>query len=116
MKTSTSGATLGQEVSEKAWNRVLTGLERKERLSPGALISSCWRWLTFYPRPVWFSACAAAALIVALFAADMGGLQGTRLAHPVVEYVESQSSQVLVFSPQESSLTVIWVFESEGEG
>lgn len=98
-------------LSDRAWAHVKAGIESRERLSPGSRLLAWWRWLTFYPRPVWASAFAAAALVVALVTTNTARHQSTKLAHPVVEYVESQSSQVMVFMPEQSPITVIWFFE-----
>ncbi len=98
-------------LSEQEWARLEEAVEKKKRIFIENPFLNLWRWLTFYPRPVWVSAFAAAALIVALTTTNMLHYGETSLSHPVVEYVESESSQVMVIMPEQSPVTVIWFFE-----
>lgn len=96
---------------ERGWPQVMEGMTRKTQFSPGSALLQWWRWLSFYPRPIWVSSFAAIALIVALTAANVIFSGDARAAAPVVEYVESDSSKVMVLTSQEKPVTVIWLFE-----
>ncbi len=98
-------------LSDRAWDSFKESVNQKERLFNAGTLINCWRWLAFYPRPIWASAIAASALLVVFTTAGMVSYQGSKNIHPVVEYVDSPSSQVMVLMPEQSPVTVIWVFE-----
>jgi anti-sigma factor RsiW len=112
IKTAGMAVRSQASLSEQEWGRLKEALTKKKRIFAENPFMNLWRWLTFYPRPVWVSAFAAAALIVALTTINMLHYGEASLSHPVVEYVESESSQVMVIMPEQSPVTVIWLFEN----
>lgn len=113
MNASSATARAERLAPERDWRRVMEGMTRKTQFSPGSALLQWWRWLSFYPRPVWVSGFAAIALIVALAAANVIFSGSVPAAPPVVEYVESSSAKVMVLTPEEKPVTVIWLFEEE---
>lgn len=106
-----SAPGIDEVMNDRAWSGIVEGMGRRDRPTLGAGVTDFWRWVSFYPRPVWLSTFAAAALAVALLIPFGMNHDKTIYSHPVVEFVESSSAHVIVLMPDENPVTVIWIFE-----
>ena len=99
------------------WQKIEREIQSKEK---SAWKETIWRWLDAMPmlrKRVWVP---AAAMIVAILLALAPSLFKKTISPSdlsVVEYVESQSYNVMVYESEKGNVTVIWLLESpEGEG
>ena len=94
----------------RVWQRIEKGIEREEAFSRRASVG---RWIgAAFRRRVWIPAAAA---IVALFLVLVpSALRKSPSLNDtsVVEYVESQNYNVMVYESDRGNVTVIWLFES----
>ncbi len=99
------------------WQKVERGIQQDEKPAWPERISRWFRAGSILRRKVWVPAAAA---IVALFLA-LAPSVFKKVTSPaeasVVEYVESQDYNVMVYESEKGNMTVIWLFEGpETEG
>ena len=93
------------------WQKIEREIQQDEKPAWSELISRWFRTGSILRRKIWVPAAAA---IVALFLA-LAPSVFKKAASPsdasVVEYVESQNYNVMVYESDKSNVTVIWLFE-----
>ena len=94
------------------WQRIEREIQPKDKLS---WKESIWRWFDVRPmfrKRVWVP--AAAAIVAILLALTPSLLKKTPSSSDlsVVEYVESQSYNVMVYESDKGNVTVIWLLDS----
>jgi hypothetical protein len=93
------------------WEKIERGIRLEEK-SP--LLESLRSWLNISPsfkKKVWVPAVATIAIIILLIAPILFKKIPSHTDQSVVEFVESQTYNVMVYEPEKSSMTVIWLFE-----
>lgn len=99
------------------WQRIEREIQSKEK---SAWKGTIWRWLDVTPilrKRVWVPAAAAIVVILLALAPSLFKKTISPSDLSVVEYVESQSYNVMVYESEKGNVTVIWLLESpEGEG
>lgn len=104
------------EVAQKedfqwVWQKVKRGIELRERPTWWEVFQSWLGISSLFRRRVWIPAVAVAVILI-LVTAQMLFKKST--FHPnssVVEYVESQTNNVMVYESETGEVAVIWLFE-----
>jgi anti-sigma factor RsiW len=107
---------LKEETFPWVWEKIERGIRLGKKPSWQESVRS---WLDLSPllrKKVWIPA-VATAIVLALVASPLLFKKTPSLSAPsVVEYVESQTYNVMVYEAEKAKVTVIWLFEEmEGE-
>jgi anti-sigma factor RsiW len=100
----------GKEDFQWVWQKVERGLRREEK---PAFWETLQRWLQIPPlskKRVWIPAAAMAMILLitlSLFFKKNPSYQSVS----VVEYIESDTNNVMVYESEDSKVTVIWLFD-----
>ncbi|MGQ9646056.1 MAG: zf-HC2 domain-containing protein [Thermodesulfobacteriota bacterium] len=92
------------------WEKIERGIQKRERSGLWDLLKS---WLGLTPllkTKIWIPAVVAAALIVLIAAPLLYKKISSYPALSVVEYVESNTYNVMVYELENQKVTVIWLF------
>jgi anti-sigma factor RsiW len=97
------------------WQKIEKGIQRKER--PG-LLDLLKSWLDVTPllkRKILIPAVAAAVVLILITAPFLYEKIASYPVVSVVEYVESETYNVMVYELETPQVTVIWLFEDQEE-
>jgi anti-sigma-K factor RskA len=106
---------VGKESFPWVWEKVERGIQRKER--PG-LWESLWSWLdvtSLRKKKILIPAVAAAVILVLITAPLLYKKISSYPVLSVVEYVESETYNVMIYELETPQVTVIWLFEGPEE-
>jgi len=98
------------------WQKIERGIRLEEKPS---LWGSLRSWLDITPlfkKRVWIPAIAMIAIIIFITASILFKKIPSHSDLSVVEYVESQTHNVMVYESEKSTVTLIWLFEEPEEG
>jgi predicted anti-sigma-YlaC factor YlaD len=109
-----------EEAAEKenfpwVWERIERGIQRKERLG---LLDFLKSWLDVTPllkRKILIPAVAAAVVLILITVPLLFKKTTSYPTLSVVEYVESETYNVMVYELESPQVTVIWLFEGPEE-
>jgi anti-sigma factor RsiW len=109
-----------EEAAEKedfpwVWQKIEKGIQRKERVSLWGFLKSYFDVTPFLKRKVLIPAVAAAVILVLITAPLLYEKFSSYPALSVVEYVESETYNVMVYEMETPQVTVIWLFEGPEE-
>jgi hypothetical protein len=93
------------------WTKIKRNVEQKERSSWRERLRS---WLDISPlfkKRVWIPAVTVVAILLIITAQLFFKKELPSPGPSVVEYVESQFYDVMVYEPEKAKVTVIWLFE-----
>jgi anti-sigma factor RsiW len=110
LKSSLEKETATAEETGQMWTRIASEIRRKERR---ASWRPDWSWLRWRPltlRNAWIPGLAAAALALIVLVPFLLQSPSTP-AGSVVEYVESQTHNVMVYEFEKTKVTVIWLLD-----
>ena len=97
------------------WQKIEKGIQRKERLG---LLDSLKSWLDVTPllkRKIWIPAVAAAVILILITAPLLFKKTTSYPPLSVVEYVESETYNVMIYESEDEKVTVIWLFNGPQE-
>jgi len=101
---------VGEENFQWVWQKIERGIREEER---PAFWETLQRWLQIPPlskRRVWIP--AAAMVMILLIALPLFFKKNPSYqSASVVEYIESETNNVMVYESENSKVTVIWLFE-----
>jgi predicted anti-sigma-YlaC factor YlaD len=98
------------------WQKIEREIQTREKPSWRESIRA-WFGLSFpFRRRVWIPAVAAALLIIAIVSPLLFKETPSKTELSIVEYVQSDTNNVMVFESEKENLAIIWLFEgTEGE-
>lgn len=106
---------VGKESFPWVWEKIEKGIQRKERVGLWDFLKS---WLDVTPllkRKILIPAVAAAVILILITAPFLYKKISSYPAPSVVEYVESETYNVMVYELEAPQVTVIWLFEGPEE-
>ncbi len=99
------------------WQKIERGIQKDEKPAWSELISRWFRAGLILRRKVWLPAAAAIVALFLALAPPVFRKATSPSEASVVEYVESQNYNVMVYESEKGNVTVIWLFEGpETEG
>src|SRR4030042_6866401 len=106
---------MGKESFPWVWEKIEKGIQRKERLGLWDFLKS---WLDITPllkRKILIPAVAAAFILILITAPLLHKKISSYPVPSVVEYVESETYNVMIYELETPQVTVIWLFEGPEE-
>jgi anti-sigma factor RsiW len=97
------------------WEKIERGIQQKE--GPG-FWESLRDWLNFpslLKRKIWIPAAATAVILILVMAPLLFKKTSSYPVPSVVEYVESETYNVMIYQPENQEVTVIWLFNGPEE-
>jgi anti-sigma factor RsiW len=109
-----------EEAAEKetfpwVWEKIERGIQREEKPGPW---ESLWSWLdisSLYKKKILIPAVAAAVILILITAPLLYKKMSSYPDPSVVEYVESESYNVMIYQSENEKVTVIWLFNGPQE-
>jgi anti-sigma-K factor RskA len=99
-----------QEDFPWVWQKIERGIRKEERPTFWETLQSWVQIPPFFQRKVWIPA-AAMAIILLITIPLVLKKNPSYPSVSVVEYIESQTNNVMVYESEDSKVTVIWLFE-----
>jgi len=106
---------VGKESFPWVWEKIEKGIQRKERLGLWDFLKS---WLDVTPllkRKILIPAVAAAVILILITAPLLFKKTTSYATLSVVEYVESETHNVMIYELENEKVTVIWLFNGPEE-
>jgi anti-sigma-K factor RskA len=105
-----------EETFAWVWQKIEREIQAREKPSWQKSIRA-WLGLSFpFRRRVWIPAVAVALLIVAIGSPLLFKETPSKTELSIVEYVQSDTNNVMVFESERENVAIIWLFEeTEGE-
>jgi hypothetical protein len=106
---------VGKESFPWVWEKIEKGIQRKERLGLWDFLKS---WLEVTPllkRKILIPAVAAAVILIFITAPLLFKKTTSYATLSVVEYVESETHNVMIYELENEKVTVIWLFNGPEE-
>ena len=97
------------------WQKIERGIRLEERHTFWETLQTWLQISPLFQKKVWIPAAAVAILLILtipLFFKKNSSL----LDQSVIEYVESQTHNVMIYESENKKVTVIWLFEGPAEG
>lgn len=114
MKTPVDEA-LGQETFPWVWERIEKGIQQERKPSWWESLKSRLDLSPLFRKRIWIPAMAAAVVLLFITAQIIFKKTPSYSVASVVEYVESETGDVMVYQLEDPEITVIWIFEEPGE-
>jgi anti-sigma-K factor RskA len=93
------------------WQKIERGIRLEERPTFWETLRSWLQIPPLFQRKLWIPAVAAAAIILVITIPLLFKKTPSYPSPSVVEYVESQTHNVMVYESENTKVTVIWLFE-----
>ena len=93
------------------WQKIERGIRLEEKPPFWENLRSWLQISPLFQRRVWIPAVAAAAILLAVILPLLTQKIPSHPSPSVVEYVESQTHNVMVYELEKTKVTVIWLFE-----
>ncbi len=106
---------VGKESFPWVWEKIEKGIQRKERVGLWDFLKSCLDVTPLLKRKILIPAVAAAVIFILITAPFLYKKISSYPAPSVVEYVESETYNVMVYELETPQVTVIWLFEDPEE-
>ena len=97
------------------WQKIERGIRLEERPSFWETLQSWLQISPLFQRKVWISAAVAVAIILIITIPMFFKKTPSLLDQSVIEYVESQTHNVMIYESENKKVTVIWLFEGPAE-
>ena len=104
-------AAAGQEDFPWLWQKIQRGIKAQERPTWRESVRSWLDWSSVLPKKAWVPALVATALLVWVLTPIVIKKDSSQPDGIVVQYVESATSNVMVYDLEQAKITLIWVFE-----
>lgn len=106
---------VGKESFPWVWEKIEKGIQRKERVGLWDFLKSWLDVTLLLKRKILIPAVAAAVILILITAPFLYKKISSYPAPSVVEYVESETYNVMVYELEAPQVTVIWLFEGPEE-
>jgi anti-sigma factor RsiW len=93
------------------WQKIERGIQLEKRPNWWESIRSWLGMTPLHKRRVWIPAVAAIAILILIVTPLLFKKTSSYPGPFVVEYVESQTNNVMVYESEKANVTVIWLFE-----
>ena len=93
------------------WQKIGRGIQLEERPNWWKSLRSWLGMTPLHKRRVWIPAVAAMAILILIVTPLLFKKTSSYPGPFVVEYVESQTNNVMVYESEKEKVTVIWLFE-----
>jgi predicted anti-sigma-YlaC factor YlaD len=93
------------------WQKIERGIRLEERPTFWETLQSWLQISPLFQRKVWISAAVAVAIILIITIPMFFKKTPSLLDQSVIEYVESQTHNVMIYESENKKVTVIWLFE-----
>jgi len=97
------------------WQKIERGIRLEEKRTLGETLRLWLQVSPFSQRKVWIPAVAAISMILILTIPLLFKKSSSYPGPSVVEYIESQTNNVMVYESEDAKVTVIWLFEEPGK-
>jgi anti-sigma factor RsiW len=97
------------------WEKIEKGIQRKERLGLWDFLKSWLDITPFLKRRILIPAVAAVVVLILVTAPLLYKKMSSYPVQSVVEYVESETYNVMVYELEDEKVTVIWLFNGPQE-
>jgi len=97
------------------WQKIERGIRLEERPTFWENLRSWLQISPLFQRKVWISAAVAVAIILIITIPLFSKKNSSLLDQSVIEYVESQTHNVMIYESENKKVTVIWLFEGPAE-
>ena len=97
------------------WQKIEKGIRSEEKRTFWETLRLWLQTFPFSRRKAWIPAAAAMSIILILTIPLLFKKTASLPSPPVVEYIESQTSNVMVYESEDTKVTVIWFFEEPEE-
>jgi predicted anti-sigma-YlaC factor YlaD len=97
------------------WQKIERGIRLEERPTFWETLQSWLQISPLFQRKVWISAAVAVAIILIITIPMFFKKTPSLLDQSVIEYVESQTHNVMIYESENKKVTVIWLFEGPAE-
>ncbi len=98
------------------WQKIERGIVSKEEPTWWGSLQSRLGLSQLLRKRVWVPALAAAVVVILLLAPQLYKKTSSLPGSFVVDYVESETNNVMVYQLEQSKVTVIWLFEGNDDG
>ena len=106
---------VGKENFPWVWEKIEKGIQRKERLGLWDFLKSRLDVTPLLKRKILIPAVAAAVILILITAPLLYKKISSYPVQSVVEYVESETYNVMVYELEDEKVTVIWLFNGPQE-
>jgi anti-sigma factor RsiW len=106
---------VGRESFPWVWEKIEKGIQRKERLGLWDFLKSWLDITPFLKRRILIPAVAAVVVLILVTAPLLYKKMSSYPVQSVVEYVESETYNVMVYELEDEKVTVIWLFNGPQE-
>ena len=93
------------------WQKIERGIRSEERPTFWETLQAWLQISPLFRRKVWIPAAAAVAIILVITIPFFFKKNPSLLNQSVIEYVESQTHNVMIYESENKKVTVIWLFE-----
>jgi anti-sigma-K factor RskA len=93
------------------WQKIERGIRLEERPTFWETLQSWLQISPLFQRKVWISAVVVVAIILIITIPMFFKKTPSLLDQSVIEYVESQTHNVMIYESENKKVTVIWLFE-----
>ena len=97
------------------WQKIERGIRLEERHTFRETLQAWLQISPLFQRKVWIPAVAAMAIILLITIPLFFKKTPSLLDQSVIEYVESQTHNVMIYESENKKVTVIWLFEGPAE-
>jgi len=97
------------------WQKIERGIRLEERHTFWETLQAWLQISPLFQRKVWIPAVAAMAIILLITIPLFFKKTPSLLDQSVIEYVESQTHNVMIYESENKKVTVIWLFEGPAE-
>ncbi len=97
------------------WQKIERGIRLEERHTFWETLQAWLQTSPLFQRKVWIPAVAAMTIILLITIPLLFKKTPSLLDQSVIEYVESQTHNVMIYESENKKVTVIWLFEGPAE-
>ncbi len=97
------------------WQKIERGIRLEERHTFWETLQAWLQISPLFQKKVWIPAVAAMAIILLITIPLFFKKNPSLLDQSVIEYVESQTHNVMIYESENKKVTVIWLFEGPAE-
>jgi len=97
------------------WEKIERGIRLEEKSNFWETLQSWLQISPLFQRKVWIPAVATITIILLITAPLLFKKTASYPAPSVVEYIESQTHNVMIYESEDMKVTVIWLFEEPEE-
>ncbi len=97
------------------WQKIERGIRSEEKPTFWETLQAWLQIFPLFPKKVWIPAMAVVAIILVITVPLFFKKNSSLLNQSVIEYVESQTHNVMIYESENKKVTVIWLFEGQAK-